>query len=182
MTVWAGGPTVMLCMGRGWADSISLSIYFIQMFRCFNVRSEMLEIFYPTVVLSAVLLLLQHHCQKCQQDQQIDSQGWKHRRSEFGRHLSRWGSGGHWTNCSPSRTIPLTHSTPLHSALPSQKSSFPLRLIRTRCHKERFRKSFPPFAMKLYNNSSFCGSWTHLSAHKIPHYYITSSCDRPSDY
>lgn len=40
-------------------------------------------------------------------------------------------------------------SQQLHSTLLSQQSSFPLRLIQPRCHKELYRKSFPPFSMKL---------------------------------
>ncbi|TWW67677.1 hypothetical protein D4764_02G0007180 [Takifugu flavidus] len=44
-------------------------------------------------------------------------------------------------------------SHPLHNTVDKLRSSFSSRLLQPRCSKERYRKSFLPSAIKLYNSS-----------------------------
>ena len=50
---------------------------------------------------------------------------------------------------------------PLHNTVQGQRSSFSDRLIQFRCHKERFKKSFLPFSIKLFNDSPLSHRWCH---------------------
>ncbi|MPV02341.1 DUF1891 domain-containing protein [Escherichia coli] len=43
---------------------------------------------------------------------------------------------------------------PLHHLLQGQRSTFSNRLLQLRCHKDRYRRSFLPSAITLYNKSS----------------------------
>ena len=45
---------------------------------------------------------------------------------------------------------------PLHHTIDRQRSTFSRRLRQLRCLKERYRKSFLPQAISLYNSSSVC--------------------------
>lgn len=45
-------------------------------------------------------------------------------------------------------------SNPLHNLLVGQQSVFSWRLLQLRCSKDRYRKSFLPTAITIYNNSS----------------------------
>ncbi|KAK0142225.1 hypothetical protein N1851_020112 [Merluccius polli] len=54
-------------------------------------------------------------------------------------------------------------SHPLHTTLDQLRSSFSNRLIQPRCKKERYRKSFLPTAIRLYNSSASVRSTiTHM--------------------
>ncbi|TWW73111.1 hypothetical protein D4764_15G0005050 [Takifugu flavidus] len=50
------------------------------------------------------------------------------------------------------RTIMDSPSHPLHNTVDKLRSSFSNRLLQPRCSKERYRKSFLPSAIKLYNS------------------------------
>ena len=45
-------------------------------------------------------------------------------------------------------------SHPLHDTVTGQKSSFSNRLLHPTCKNERYRRSFLPTAIRLYNSSS----------------------------
>ncbi|TWW56005.1 hypothetical protein D4764_09G0010550 [Takifugu flavidus] len=51
------------------------------------------------------------------------------------------------------RTIMDNPSHPLHNTMDKLRSSFSNRLLEPRCSKERYRKSFLPSAIRLYNSS-----------------------------
>ncbi|TWW78270.1 hypothetical protein D4764_11G0003910 [Takifugu flavidus] len=51
------------------------------------------------------------------------------------------------------RTIMDNPSHPLHNTVEKLRSSFSSRLLQPRCSKERYRKSFLPSAIRLYNSS-----------------------------
>ena len=61
---------------------------------------------------------------------------------------------------------------PLHHTVDRQRSTFSHRLLQLRCRRDRYRKSFLPHAITLYNNNSYnsghnCALWflhTLLSA------------------
>lgn len=72
------------------------------------------------------------------------------------RYLGSCLSDTEWTHMD----IPLY---PLHATLLRQQTSFSLRLIQPRCHKEHMRKALLPFSVKLYDHSALC------DRHGIPH-------------
>ena len=47
---------------------------------------------------------------------------------------------------------------PLHHLLQGQRSTFSKRFLQLRCHKDRYRKTFLPTAIRLYNKSSLARS------------------------
>ncbi|TWW55995.1 hypothetical protein D4764_09G0010450 [Takifugu flavidus] len=51
------------------------------------------------------------------------------------------------------RTVMDNPSHPFHNTVDKLRSSFSTRLLQPRCSKERYRKSFLPSAIRLYNTS-----------------------------
>lgn len=49
-------------------------------------------------------------------------------------------------------------SHPLHETVRSLSSSFSSRLLHPRCKKERYRRSFIPSAIRLFNSTTWCST------------------------
>ena len=130
------------------------SLYFLRKLRSFNMCSKMLEIFYQSVVASALFFA-------------VVCWGSSIRASDTNRLNKLIKKAGSVIGVKPDtfeavverRTLNKLLSImdnpdhPLHHTLDRQRSSFSNRLIQLRCHKDRYRKSFLPQAITVYNAS-----------------------------
>ena len=129
-------------------------LYFLRKLRSFNVCSKMLEIFYQSVVASALFFA-------------VVCWGSSIGAGDTNRLNKLIKKAGSVIGCKPDtvesvverRTLDKLLSImdnpehPLHHLLDRQRSTFSNRLIQLRCHKDRYIKSFIPSAITLYNKS-----------------------------
>ena len=124
--------------------------YFLRKLRSFTVCSKMLEIFYQSVVASVISLLLCVGAAASEPATLTDLikssrslalfmvSGWSLLRRTLNKLLSIMDHDQHF----------------LHHTVDRQRSSFSNRLLQLRCQRDRYRKSFLPHAITLYNNNS----------------------------
>ncbi|KAM4544613.1 delta-sarcoglycan isoform 2-T2 [Odontesthes bonariensis] len=129
-------------------------LYFLRKLRSFNVCSRMLETFYHSVVAGAIFFAavcwgssirasdsnrLDKIIRKASSvlGQKLESLETVVERRTRKKLLSSMDSTQH----------------PLHHTVDRQRSTFSHRLLQLRCRRDRYRKSFLPHAITLYNNS-----------------------------
>ena len=129
-------------------------LYFLRKLRSFNVCSKMLEIFYQSVVASALFFA-------------VVCWGSSIGAGDTNRLNKLIKKAGSVIGCKPDtvesvverrtldKLLSIMDNTehPLHHLLDRQRSTFSNRLIQLRCHKDRYRKSLLPSAITLYNKS-----------------------------
>ncbi|MBN3314359.1 RTJK polymerase, partial [Atractosteus spatula] len=130
-------------------------LYFLRRLRSFNVCSKMLHMFYHSVVVSAIFYAV-----VCWGSgiRAVDS----NRLNKLIRRASSViGSGldplevvAERTMVSKPEAIMDNVSHPLYDMLVEMKSTFSNRLIHPWCDRERYRRSFLPSAIRLYNAST----------------------------
>ena len=130
-------------------------LYFLRRLRSFNVCNKMLQMFYQSVVESTILFAAVSW-----------GAGIKAKDSNRLNKLIRKAESVVGTKLVTLEEVVETRiltklllfmnnpSHPLHNTLDKLKSSFSNRFIQPRCTKERYRKSFLPTAIRLYNNST----------------------------
>lgn len=134
-------------------------LYFLRKLRYFNMCSKMLEILYQSVVASALYFA-------------VVCWGSSIGAGETNRLNKLIKKAGSVIGCKQDSleavverrilnkllSIMDNPDHPLHHTLDKQLSSFSNRLIQLRCHKDRYRKSFFPQAITLYNTSPMSDS------------------------
>lgn len=130
-------------------------LYFLRRLRSFHVCNKMLQMFYQSVVASTILFAVVSW-----------GAGIKAKDANKLRKLIRKAE-----SVVGSKLVTLEEvvedrilakllaimdhpSHPLHKTLDKLRSSFSHRLIQPRCSKERYRKSFLPTAIRLFNSST----------------------------
>ncbi|KAI3356593.1 hypothetical protein L3Q82_017793, partial [Scortum barcoo] len=137
-------------------------LYFLRRLASFNICKKLLQIFYQSVVASALLYAV-----VC----------WGQPQEEGRSAPGQTGEEGSLTSVAERRTlnrllsITDNPSHPLHSAISRQRSSFSDRLLSLSCSTDRLRRSFPPHAIRLYNTSR--GSDNTKQAPDSPHTHTT---------
>ncbi|KAL3065695.1 hypothetical protein OYC64_015782 [Pagothenia borchgrevinki] len=133
-------------------------LYFLRKLRSFNVCSKMLEIFYQSVVASA--LFFAAVCwggsiragDTSRINKLIRKAG-----SVIGIKLDPFEAVVERRTLNRLLSIMDNPTHPLHLQLDSQRSSFSNRLLQLPCHKDRYWKTFLPTAITLYNKSPLAG-------------------------
>ena len=129
-------------------------LYFLRKLRSFNVCSKMLEIFYQSVVSSALLFAAVCWGSSIGAgDTNRLNKLIKKAGSVIGCKLDTLENAVERRTLNRLLSIMENPEHPLHQLLDGQRSTFSNRLIQLRCRKDRFRKSFLPAAITLYNNS-----------------------------
>ncbi|KAM4536419.1 uncharacterized protein PAE49_021037 [Odontesthes bonariensis] len=114
-------------------------LYFLRKLRSFNVCSELLEMFIRAGDTSRLNKLI------------------KKAGSVIGCKLDSFESVVERRTLNKLLSIMDNPTHPLQQLLVGQQSSFSNRLIQLHCHKDRFRKSFLPAAITIYNTSPLAG-------------------------
>ena len=128
-------------------------LYFLRKLRSFNVCSKMLEIFYQSVVASAIFFAAVcwgssiRASNTNRLDKIIKKAG-----SVLGLRLQSFESVVERT-LKKRFSIIDNDQHPLHHTVVRQRSTFSHRLLQLCCRRDRYRKSFLPHAITLYNNS-----------------------------
>ena len=129
-------------------------LYFLRRLRSFNVCSKMLEIFYQSVVASALFFAAVCWGSSIGAgDTNRLNKLIKKAGSAVGCKLDTADEVVEKRTLNKLLSILDNPEHPLHQLLDRQRSTFSNRLIQLRCHKERFKKSFIPKAITLYNSS-----------------------------
>ena len=127
-------------------------LFFLRRLRSFEVCSEMLHMFYQSVVASVLF-----YAAVCWGGSMTDRNSRRLDRlvkkasSVLGRSLDPLGAVVERRTRSIVQSILENDRHPLHSILEGQRSSNSWRLISLRCRTERFRRSFVPSAIRLHN-------------------------------
>ncbi|KAK0134631.1 RNA-directed DNA polymerase from mobile element jockey [Merluccius polli] len=128
-------------------------LYFLRKLRSFNVCSKMLEIFYQSVVASAIFFAAVcwgssiRASDTNRLDKIIKKAG-----SVLGLRLESFESVVERRTLKKLFSIIDNNQHPLHTVV-RQRSTFSHRLLQLCCRRDRYRKSFLPHAITLYNNS-----------------------------
>ncbi|XP_062860103.1 dehydrogenase/reductase (SDR family) member 7Cb isoform X1 [Trichomycterus rosablanca] len=132
-------------------------LYFLRKLRSFNVCSKMLTIFYQSVVAGAVFFAAVCWGGSIRAgDAKKLNKLIKKAGSVLGCSLDGFELVVERRSVNKLISILDNPSHPLHDLLIRQRSTFSNRLIQLHCKKERYRKSFVPTAISLYNSSSLC--------------------------
>uniref|UniRef100_A0A8C8DHE5 Reverse transcriptase domain-containing protein n=1 Tax=Oryzias sinensis TaxID=183150 RepID=A0A8C8DHE5_9TELE len=135
----------------------SSRLYFLRRLRSFNVCSKMLEIFYQSVVASTLFFSV-----VCwggsipARDSNRLNKLIRRAGSVIGCKMDTFESVMERITLNKLVSIMDNPEHPLHPVLDGQRSSFSNRLRQLRCHTNRFRRSFIPHPIGLYNLSSMC--------------------------
>ena len=129
-------------------------LYFLRKLRSFNVCSKMLEMFYQSVVASALLFAAVCWGSSIGAgDTNRLNKLIKKAGSVIGCKLDTFQGTVERRTLDKLFSILDNPEHPLHNLLDRQRSTFSNRLIQLRCRKDRYRKSFLPNAISIYNNS-----------------------------
>ncbi|KAK0147391.1 hypothetical protein N1851_013140 [Merluccius polli] len=119
-----------------------------------EIFQRMLEIFYQSVVASAIFFAAVCWCSSIRAsdtnrlDKIIKKAG-----SVLGLRLESFESVVERRTLKKLLSIIDNDQHPLHHTVVRQRSTFSHRLLQLRCRRDRYRKSFMPHAITLYNNS-----------------------------
>ena len=127
-------------------------LFFLRRLRSFDVCSAMLHMFYQSVVASVLFYgavcwggnMTERNIRRL--DRLV-----KKASSVLGRSLDSLGTVVERRTCSTVQSILDNANHPLHTILEGQRSSNSGRLLSLRCRTERYRRSFVPTAIRLYN-------------------------------
>ncbi|KAM4580370.1 uncharacterized protein PAE49_005246 [Odontesthes bonariensis] len=129
-------------------------LYFLRKLRSFNVCSRMLETFYHSVVAGAIFFAAVcwgssiRASDSNRLDKIIRKAG-----SVLGQKLESLETVVERRTRKKLLSIMDNKQHPLHHTVDRQRSTFSHRLLQLRCRRDRYRKSFLPHAITLYNNS-----------------------------
>ncbi|TWW79918.1 hypothetical protein D4764_10G0009480 [Takifugu flavidus] len=130
-------------------------LYFLRRLRSFSVCSRMLHMFYQSVSLASTIFF----AVVCwgtgikAKDANRLNKPVKKAGSVVGCRLDNLDEVVRDRMVLKVQTIMDSPSHPLHNTVDKLRSSFSSRLLQPRCSKERYRKSFLPSAIRLYNSS-----------------------------
>jgi len=129
-------------------------LYFLRKLRSFNVCSKMLEIFYQSVVSSALFFaaVCWGSSLRASDTNRLDKII-KKAGSVVGHRLESFESVAERRTLNKLLSIMDNEEHPLHLTLVRQRSSFSDRLLQLRCRTDRYRKSFLPHAISLHNKT-----------------------------
>jgi gmma-aminobutyric acid receptor subunit gamma len=129
-------------------------LYFLRKLRSFNVCSKMLETFYHSVVAGAIFFAAVcwgssiRASDSNRLDKIIRKAG-----SVLGLRLESLETVVERRTLKKVLSIMDNKQHPLHHIVDRQRSTFSHRLLQLRCRRDRYRKSFLPHAISLYNKS-----------------------------
>ncbi|KAI3375915.1 hypothetical protein L3Q82_003775 [Scortum barcoo] len=129
-------------------------LYFLRRLASFNICKKLLQIFYQSVVASALLYAVVcwggslKKKDAARLDKLVRKAG-----SVVGTELDSLTSVAERRTLNRLLSIIDNPSHPLHSAISRQRSSFSDRLLSLSCSTDRLRRSFLPHAIRLYNTS-----------------------------
>ncbi|TWW81868.1 hypothetical protein D4764_01G0016830 [Takifugu flavidus] len=128
-------------------------LYFLRRLRSFSVCSRMLHMFYQSVMASTIFFAAVCWGAGIKaKDANRLNKLIKKAGSVVGCRLDNLDEVVRDRMVLKLRTIMDSPSHPLHNTVDKLRSSFSNRLLQPRCSKERYRKSFLPSAIKLYNS------------------------------
>ncbi|KAM7380045.1 hypothetical protein PAMP_003369 [Pampus punctatissimus] len=128
-------------------------LYFLRKLRSFNVCSKMLEIFYQSVVASTIFAAVCWGSSIRASDINRLGKIIKKAGSVLGLRLETFESVVERRTLKKMLSIKDNDQHPLHHTVGRQRSTFSHRLLQLLCRRERYRKSFLPYAITVYNNS-----------------------------
>ncbi|KAI3356695.1 hypothetical protein L3Q82_003380 [Scortum barcoo] len=129
-------------------------LYFLRRLASFNICKKLLQIFYQSVVASALLYAVVcwggslKKKDAARLDKLVRKAG-----SVVGTELDSLTSVAERRTLNRLLSIIDNPSHPLHSAISRQRSSFSDRLLSLSCSTDRLRRSFLPHAIRLYNTT-----------------------------
>lgn len=129
-------------------------LYFLRRLRSFNICQKLMQMFYQTVIASALFYAVAcwGTCIKKKDAQRLDRLVRK-AGSVVGADLDSLTSVAERKVHSKLLSIMDNPHHPLHRTFSRQKSSFSERLLSMSCSTDRLRKSFVPHAIRLFNSS-----------------------------
>lgn len=129
-------------------------LYFLRRLKSFDVCRDMLYLFYQSVVASAIFfgVVCWGNCLIVRDRNRLDKLVRKCV-SVMGRGVDSVGALVERRMRSMTQAILNNNRHPLHDTLSAQRSNRSDRLLSLRCRTERFRRSFIPAAIRLYNES-----------------------------
>ena len=129
-------------------------LYFLRKLKSFNVCNKMLNMFYQSVVAGAFFFAAICWGSNIQaRDSKKLNKLIRKAGSVLGTALEPLEVVVERRMLQKLMTIMDNEAHPLHSLLLEQRSVFSGRFIQLRCNKERYRKSYLPSAISLYNKS-----------------------------
>ncbi|XP_068566954.1 uncharacterized protein [Cebidichthys violaceus] len=129
-------------------------LFFLRKLRSFNVCSKMLEMFYQSVVASALYFAVVCWGSSIGAgDTNRLNKLVKKAGSIIGCKLDSLEQVVERRTLKKLSSILDNQDHPLHHLLQGQRSTFSNRMIQLRCHKDRYRRTFLPTAIRLYNKS-----------------------------
>ncbi|TWW65156.1 hypothetical protein D4764_21G0000560 [Takifugu flavidus] len=129
-------------------------LYFLRRLKSFSVCSRMLQMFYQSVMASTIFFAAVCWGAGIKaKDANRFNKLIKKAGSVVGCRLDNLDEVVRDRMVLKLRTIMDSPSHPLHNTVDKLRSSFSNRLLQPRCSKERYRKSFLPSAIRLYNSS-----------------------------
>ncbi|TWW77449.1 hypothetical protein D4764_12G0008390 [Takifugu flavidus] len=129
-------------------------LYFLRRLRSFSVCSRMLHMFYQSVMASTIFFAAVCWGAGIKaKDANRLNKLIKKAGSVVGCRLANLDEVVRDRMVLKRRTIMENPSHPLHNTVDKLRSSFSSRLLQPRCSKERYRKSFLPSTIRLYNSS-----------------------------
>ncbi|TWW80175.1 hypothetical protein D4764_10G0012050 [Takifugu flavidus] len=159
--VWSGMRTITgfrkkgICSADGNVDQANeLNQFFNRRLRSFSVCSRMLHMFYQSVMASTIFFAVVCWGAGIKaKDANRLNKLIKKAGSVVGCRLANLDEVVKDRMVLKLRTIMDNPSDPFHNTVDKLRSSFSNKLPQPRCSKERYRKSFLPSAIKLYNSS-----------------------------
>ncbi|KAI3367035.1 hypothetical protein L3Q82_009669 [Scortum barcoo] len=132
-------------------------LFLLRRLRSFGVQGPLLRTFYDSVVASAIfyrdsLLGQQHHGQGQEENGQTGEEG--NPALSWDAPWTQWQVVGNGRMMAKLSSLLNNTSHPLQDSLTALGSSFSERLLHPRCVKERYRRSFLPAAVRLYNKQN----------------------------
>ena len=138
-------------------------LYFLRRLRSFHVCNKMLQMFYQSVVASTIFFAVVSWGAGIKaKDANKLKKLIKKAESVVGSKLVTLEEVVEDRMLAKLLAIMDHPSHPLHKTLDKLRSSFSHRLIQPRCSKERYRKSFLPTAIRLFNSTSVRATITEL--------------------
>ena len=128
-------------------------LFFLSRFRPFNVCSDVMSMFYHTITESALFysVVCWGSCTTDKNCRRLDKLV-KKASSVVGRRLDPLSAVVEQQMRRKLYSVLENNKHPLHSILAGQRSNCSERLISLRCRTERFRGSFVPSAIRLFNS------------------------------
>ena len=129
-------------------------LYFLRKLRSFEVCTKMLEIFYQSVVSSTIFFAAVCWGRSIRaSDTNRLEKIIKKAGSVLGLRLESFESVVERRTLNKLLSIRDNDQHPLYHTVVRERSTFSHRLLQLSCQRDRYRKSFLPYAITLYNNS-----------------------------